>query len=397
MQKFTIIITIFVTLSANAQKPDIFLLKAITLLQDKNYTPALEILQTLENQDASLIQKLKGDCYYGMQDFTNAELCYQKANNQATGFTTLEIARTYAKQGNNSLGLSWLEKYLTQKNKKTEYDLVTDEAFSGIDKTNEWKAIWKKEWYTAAEVQSNALQSILKDENGQSVLNELDNPQSRLLPKHEYFAFQAQAYALIKQWEPALNSINQAIELQKQNEKYWEIRANIYFQVSDYTMATNDFTKALSLNPYNPALYLKRAESSRMAGNIKLATEDLAIYQQLYPEKPETIYQLGKLEAARENYPESIKYFTRLLGFNKSNPQYFIERGLTYFQIENYQSADEDFGMALDLNPTLQEAYLYKGKIKLYLLDMDGACYNFEKAKSYGNSEASKLYTHNCK
>jgi tetratricopeptide (TPR) repeat protein len=396
MRQLTFLLILLFSISANAQKPDISVLKAIARLQENNYNTALELLQITENQESAFTLKLKGDCYYGLQDFKNALQYYQKADDLTDDIASLQIARTFAKLGNHSKALAWLEKYLGQKNKITEYALVTDDAFSEIDKTNEWKALWKKEWYSVPEIQSNAINSILKKGNGQSALNELENPQAGYIPKHEFFAFQAQAYILLKQWEPALHSIHQALALQKQNENYLEIRAQIYFQVSDYGLATSDYAKALSLNPYKPDLYLKCAESSRMAGNIDLATEYLTIYQQLYPENEATIYQLGKLESVSENYSQSINYFTRLIAMDPSNAQYYADRGSIFLQIENYQSADEDFGMALDLNPTLRDAYLNKGKIKLYLLDSEGACYNFEKAKSYGSNEASKLYTRHC-
>lgn len=371
------------------------MLKAIAAAEKKDYSTAIDLLATISQNNIPAM-KLKADCYYGMNRYDDALQTYLAINKLFKDEAMLDIAKSYAAKGNNDEALSWLEKYLDHKNKLNEYAIVSDKAFQSLTNTKEWKNIWKKDWYSQAEIQRNAVNSLLRLDNSSEALDELDKDQSRSLLKHEYFAFRAKAYANLKQWEAALNNINQALELQKSIDDYWIIRGNIYFEGAEYAKAEEDYSKALSLNPYTIPLYLKRSEAARLAGDMSQAAEDMDIYQQLYPKAPETIYQLGKLEAARENYSEAIAYFNKLLSQNKSNPDYYMERGLIELKIEDYQAADEDFGMALDLNPSLREAYLNKGKIRIYLLDNDSACFNFEKAISLGSAEASKLYIEHC-
>lgn len=371
------------------------LLKAITLAEKNDYALALETLEAA-NPNNLLVLKLKGDCYFGLNRFNDALAAYFTINKTAKDEITLEIARAYAMKGNNEDALTWLEKHLARKNKSSEYAIVTDKAFEKLLNTKEWKNLWKKDWYSQSEIQRNAIESLLDKGNSETALEELEKDQSRSLIKHEYYALQAKAYSQLKQWEMALDAINHALELQRTNESYWKIRGDIYFEVADYSKATEDYTKTLNINPYIVSLYLKRAEAARLSGNTDLAAEDMDVYQQIYPKAPETIFELGKLEATRENYSVSLAYFNKLLTLHKGNPLYYAERAAIEMKIEDYHAADEDFGMALDLNPSLKEAYLNKGKIRIYLLDNESACFNFEKARNLGSAEAAKLYVEHC-
>lgn len=371
------------------------LLQAKSSAEKNDYNTALNLLAGV-SQNSITVTKLKADCFYGLNRYDDALQTYLSINKLFKDEVLLEIAKSYAAKGNKDEALSWLEDYLSLKNKLNEYAIVTDKVFENLVNTKEWKNLWKKDWYSQTEIQRNTVKSMLSLGNSQAALEELEKEQSRSIPRHEYFAYRAKANSQLKEWDIALHNINLALELQKTIDEYWAIRGNIYFELGEYAKAVENYSKALSLNPYTIALYLKRSEAARLAGDIAQALEDIDIYQQLYPKTPETIYQLGKIEAEQENYSEAIAYFNKLLSQNKSNPDYYIERGLIELKIEDYKAADEDFGMALDLNPTLREAYLNKGKIRIYLLDNDSACFNFEKAGSLGSAEASKLYVEHC-
>jgi len=74
-----------------------------------------------------------------------------------------------------------------------------------------------------------------------------------------------------------------------------------------------------------------------------------------------------------------------------------MERGNLALTLNQVQKADEDFSLALDLNPNLTDAYLKKGNTLHILNDPSGACFYWSKALELGSAEAAMLKKENCK
>ena len=146
------------------------LLRSFALSESKDYAAALEALE-LANPNNPLYSKQKADCYYAMNKLEDALLTYLNINKTSKEEATLEIAKIYALKGNKEEAFTWLTKYLDRKNKISEYAIVTDKAFESLVNTKEWKNIWKKDWYSHADIQRNALNAILREGNSQAALD----------------------------------------------------------------------------------------------------------------------------------------------------------------------------------------------------------------------------------
>ena len=228
-------------------------------------------------------------------------------------------------------------------------------------------------------------------------LNDLDKLKDNVYPKYEYFALLSKAYAKQNMNEPAISSINEAIKLYGRSDEYFAMRADLLLKTGKFTSSLDDISRAIHLNPNIPAYYIKRAEIARLAGNYTIAETDLKLYQELNPESPNLYEQWGLLENKRGNYLNALDYYDKLIEKDQGKPQYFIGRGNNALAANQIEKADEDFGMALDLDPTLKDAYLQKGNARLLLQDTQGACDNWGRANQLGSKEATNLIYQHCK
>jgi tetratricopeptide (TPR) repeat protein len=379
------------------QKADLTILKAKAYLSQKKYNEVLQVLSQKQTLQSVETFKIKGLCFYETGNFINALTIYLKADSIRKNSCSYEIARCYAQMNQPKQSSNWLIQHLSGNNKRSEFDINTDKAFEIISATNEWKNIWKKEWYTPSEIEKTAINALIKHEKFTEAIDRIDKSRNIITPKSELNALEANIYIGIKQWNLALTSINEAIESNNRNDTYYAIKAEILMMKGDFKGAVDNLTHAIAINTNEPGYYIQRANAAILSENYALAQSDLALYGQLYPQAPETLFQLGKLEAAKGNNLNALDYYSQLLQIDESNPVYFIERAEVAYNSEKYELADHDLALALDLNPEMEKANLLKGKVRMYFMDIETACFYFEKAIKLGNAEALKIYNEKCR
>ncbi len=387
---------ILFSVMASSQQADMGILKAKALMDQKEYVAALENLQHT-NKKGLQFYLISGDCYYQQRNFDKAIQSYLAADSIQKDAASFELARCYAQNNDSRMAISWLQQHLALAHKKTELEIITDTAFTGMSESNEWNTLWKKSWYTDQEVTKNALAASIEKGMAADALNDLDKLKDNFYPKYEYFALLSKAYAKQNMIEPAISSINEAIKLNGRSNEYFAMRSDLLMKTGKFTGSLDDMSMAIHLNPNIPAYYIKRAEIARLAGNYTLAETDLKLYQELNPESTNLYEQWGLLENKRGNYLNALDYYDKLIEKDQAKPQYFIERGINALSANQVDKADEDFGMALDLDPTIKDAYLQKGNARMILQDTQDACYNWDKARKLGSKEAANLIYQHCK
>ncbi|NJN32667.1 MAG: hypothetical protein HC824_21335 [Synechococcales cyanobacterium RM1_1_8] len=102
------------------------------------------------------------------------------------------------------------------------------------------------------------------------------------------------------------------------------------------------------------------------------------------------------MEADKGNYLNAIAGLNDLIESDQTNEEYFLLRGKLNLKTQKLQDADEDFGMALDLNPSDSEANFGKGLAKYKLEDNSAACYYWQKAANEGSREALEYLNKYC-
>jgi len=377
------------------QTMDVNLLKAKACLDQNRVDSALSLLTMSVNSFQKA--QMKGDCYYKKKAYPTAIRFYQMADSLTPGSCCYGLSRAYAGMGDQVKAAAWIRKYLSSPTKKSELEIAKDTAFQTVSKTKEWRQVWQNEWYSASETERNAILALLSKGRISEAQTELEGNEGKFSPRYEYFYLQAKVYEKQHLLEPAITSMEKAVTFNSFSDEYYLFYANLLKDNKKFNDALESITKAIRINPYHPAYYLKRGEIARLANNYVLSEKDLKLYKELYPANVETYHQLGLLETARGNYQNSMDYYDVLLAKDKAHAPYFMERGNLALTLNQVQKADEDFSLALDLNPNLTDAYLKKGNTLHILNDPSGACFYWSKALELGSTEAAKLKKENCK
>jgi len=97
------------------------------------------------------------------------------------------------------------------------------------------------------------------------------------------------------------------------------------------------------------------------------------------------------------NYKLAIVYFDSTIAINTENTEAYAFRGLAKFDLKQYDEAIEDFDLALILAPGYAEVYYYRGLAKLEIGANDRACEDFYAAYDYGFKKAIKIIENVCK
>jgi tetratricopeptide (TPR) repeat protein len=134
-----------------------------------------------------------------------------------------------------------------------------------------------------------------------------------------------------KDYDGALNDLNQAIALQKNNAKAYAVRGDVYMAQKKVELARLDYNQALKLSPKVSTFYYKRGMSFK--------------------------------ETPGYSREASLADFNKALELDPTNEDALRERGLIYFVNENLPAAVTDFENALKLNKLDVPVYAYLARI----------------------------------
>jgi tetratricopeptide (TPR) repeat protein len=161
----------------------------------------------------------------------------------------------------------------------------------------------------------------------------------------------------ISNYRLAIENISCVIKLEQLNAHYYFSRAMIYYgwMQIDLTKSENaikDLNKAISINPNNKNFYCIRA----------------------------SIYCCSGCEI------QAIKDFTKIIQLDPSADSYY-NRGIIYYQFTKYQSAIEDFDMAISFDSGRSSIYYSRGNARYDLQDKLGAFQDYSRAKLLSSNE----------
>lgn len=381
-------ILISVAIDIQAQSPDKYLLKAGMLVEMKNYEEALSAISASQSNVNSKYYKYLADIYYGLKNFDKSVENYLKAEQAASESYPVELAKCFANLGNKAKAIEYLNSYYQSTNKLPISKIVNDEAFLNYKTDPEWQSMLQNANYSDEEIKANQVNSAAElgyNEYFESVLNQsiLKYPTNSVLLYHQSKLQENQKF-----YDASLLAIKQAIAQKPNNDLYYYQQASILQKNNKTTEALISINKAIELNPFNLAYYIKRIELNQLTGNIEKVNDDVALVEFCAENTPEV--QLIKIqeEIDKQNYFTALTGINNLIQKDNTKGKYYVVRGNIYIKAQKYSNADNDFGMALDLNPSDDEANLGKGTAKFKLEDKSAACYYWQKAANKGNREA---------
>jgi len=384
--------------ASNAQESDDLYCKGAAYMQMGRYDEAINYLTSaikLSPGSARLYFK-RGKAYYKSDSLNKAMRDFQETNALNESLADLWISKTYARLGNNDESLSYLKSHLKSGYRMNEKVIRKDDAYNDLQYSDEWYMLWQGNWYTNEEETIKEVDYMVKKEMYLDALVLLDEkiPESKYA--YKLHACRAKVNEKLNNYKGAVEDWSIAISIENRIIKYYVERGNAYFELGKFKDAINDFTKALRQEPAEFTLYIKRAKAYAKLKEYKPALRDVVTYLKYFEHDQEAIALCGNLHYLNENYIEALKYFNKNLSLDKSNPEYYKDRGRTYLKSKTYKYAISDLSMALDLSPNDGETYFLLGIACFETEDMEGACYNWKEAKKKGDYRAIEYLLEHC-
>lgn len=168
---------------------------------------------------------------------------------------------------------------------------------------------------------------------------------------------------------------------------------NFIFLMFIFISATT-FAQRSSMEYYDMGIDLYNQEKYEMAIRnfslaLKLPSTDDELYK-MYVARGNTRMKMKEWNGAKADYTEAIK-----LGADSAEAYYL--RANAKVKLKDFASAIKDYTLAIEKRPNYADAYFARGNAKTKIKTDKDPCFDWEKAKQFGNIEAEEMIEKNCK
>ncbi len=147
-----------------------------------------------------------------------------------------------------------------------------------------------------------------------SAISDLDTALMLNKYSHEMYAMRANLEATVtKNYEKALNDMNEAIRLHPQESQYYVIRAHIYYNLDNYDGAMEDYGNAINLDPYNMIAYYNRGILRTEIHDINRAIDDFSMVLRLKPNDYRTLYNRAILYRNIHDFDNALSDVSKVI------------------------------------------------------------------------------------
>ena len=339
----------------------------------------------------------RATCYYQQAAYRQAINDLKRLEKTQKYPGTYLMAKAYAGMGMNDSAIYYLQIHLQSPDKNPESSIKLDPAFAELEKTRDWINLWNKDWYNEFELLMAELNYLVKSEEYQDALDLADLSMDKYGYHHELHGLRARIFIQLGSNAAAISALSEAITKSNQTvSEYYILRSRAYRASGKPQKALEDLNRAIMLERDNFDLVMERCILRNELGYYADALKDVSYYLQYFPDDPAGLFQKGNIYSGQGNFLKALEWYNKTLKVNAERPEYFLARGQAYLNTKTYTFALRDFSMALDLDPRNKEAYLYKGLARRYMNDPDGACHDWNKAREYGSLKASEYLEKYC-
>ena len=394
---FILILILFNTVRLDSQETYEVLLKARALIDNGRAGESSSILSAAmsSSQDSRLFV-MHGDANLITGNTQVAIADYQAANKLVPSSGDYGLARAYALRRDVKSSLFHLERNISSSFKKSEKEIMLDQAFSAIENTPEWRLFWKTERYSVPEQKLSEIEyNISKGKREEAVLILKELTASYPNNNNTLYAKALLDYSMQK-YPESVTQLSELLSKENNNPVFLLLLADVQMGSGNMPGASATYTRLAEIEYPDAAIYLKRAGCYRKTQEYDKASKDLEKYLSLYPGNKEAISLSGKIESERGDNLKAIEFYSRNIKLHPDDPQSYIDRANSYFVSRTWDSAIRDYSMALDIRPGDPDVWLNKGIALLSSGKTDDACFDFRKALELGNKKATSYISRNC-
>jgi tetratricopeptide (TPR) repeat protein len=127
----------------------------------------------------------------------------------------------------------------------------------------------------------------------------------------------------------------------------------------DLRQAIVHYSDLLDVAPRNGQAHLGRGRSLMELGDYAAAMSDFQRSEDLFPDSPEPVVEMGNLYFARKEYRKAINYYDQVLELDPSHAMARCRRGICHHYRKNHQQAFQDQQKAYSLDPFIPKVRKY--------------------------------------
>lgn len=220
---------------------------------------------------------------------------------------------------------------------------------------------------------------------------------SKDAPLYEFYRDLGAAYVLTNQGELAVEPLKKALDLKPNSVEILNLRANAYAQQEKWRRAMRDLEQYLKQRPNSDTAWVNLGAVAEKRGQYQNAMEAYEKALALKPQNEQA--QLGKatLQARMGLYQAALPMLEKLAQLHPNEVPYQMNRALALYHTESLTAAVDGFTKVLKLDNGNAEALTLRGVAHYRLGNQYGACRDWTKAASLGDSDASKALKKYCK
>lgn len=200
---------------------------------------------------------------------------------------------------------------------------------------------------------------------------------SRCIKKHKN---NAQAYLArceiyanhLKDYNKALEDIDEAIKLEPNNVGCYINRSYLRYQLNDIRGTMADLDYAIAISPNNVTAHYNRALLRSEVGDYNKAVEDYDFVLEQDPDNYPAFYNRTMMLINIGHYQQGISGLNAMLEKDKDDFVALYQRAMLYIETRQYQSALRDLNSILAKYPKFESGYMLRAQIKQRLGDKRG-------------------------
>ncbi|MGV1014071.1 MAG: tetratricopeptide repeat protein [Methyloceanibacter sp.] len=186
----------------------------------------------------------------------------------------------------------------------------------------------------------------------------------------------------LKQTKEAIDDFNQAIQLSPENATIYNNRGNALMDLGHPEEAVKDFDRAIELSSNYGAAYNNRGNARAALGQYNPAFQDFRKAVELMPESAVPFNGRGKAHSELKRYHAAVRDLNRAIILDAKYLAALQNRAAANLAIGNYREAADDATLALDLQGEQQSpdllllrgrAYIGDKKLNQALVDLNKA------------------------
>jgi tetratricopeptide (TPR) repeat protein len=338
----------------------------------------------------------RGIARFRQLNFEGAEKDFQIALSFDYNEAFLYLAKLYAEQNKPAQSVASLNKYLEKITIANPYKVFKDESLRKIHNSNEWQDFINN--FHPTQIQEsiiNAEQNLVKQNYfaaHQVIIDaQVHNPASAIL-----FEYNSEIYAKEGNITLARTEIKKAVNIAPGNIEYLCKLADYDYSLGDYQSAYKNYQV---VNASSPEYFIVYTKLARTCLKLKKPAESKKLsfkFLEFFPNDTSAILLNAKSDFELKDYKSTLISINSLMKKYPPHADWFLLRGMTYYETNTFNSAAYDLSMSLDLNPNNLDANYYMGLAEIEKGNKQLACYYFQRALKLGDNRAYNKIEKNC-